>query len=144
MLFRSVYAEAAYPDHYLWKYIKNHDYEGFITEELDWRKKLSLPPFTRMTLIRVSGKNEEKVNQAAEKIHSILKSFFNRSGRNDHILFPVTEPPLSKIRNRFKRNITLITPKSSSSYLQLSKIIEEITGFSGISVTFDVDPLNET
>jgi len=140
----AVYAEAAYPDHYLWKYIKNHDYEGFITEELDWRKKLSLPPFTRMTLIRVSGKNEEKVNQAAEKIHSILKSFFNRSGRNDHILFPVTEPPLSKIRNRFKRNITLITPKNSSSYLQLSRIIEDISGFSGISVTFDVDPLNET
>lgn len=139
-----VFAEAAYPDHYLWKYIKNYDYEGFITEELEWRKKLSLPPFTRMTIIRISGKNEERVNKSAEKIHSILRNVFNNYSGKDYILFPVIEPPLSKVRNRFKRNITIITPKTRESFVKLNKIIAEIPIIKEISITYDVDPLNET
>jgi primosomal protein N' (replication factor Y) (superfamily II helicase) len=139
----AVYAEAVYPDHYLWKYIKDNDYEGFITEELDWRKKLSLPPYTRMMIIRVSGKNEKKVSDSAESLHSYIKRSLEETGSRNVILFPVSEPPLSKIKNRFKKNISLITPKTSTDLKKLNKIIANIPDLKGVSITFDVDPLNE-
>ncbi|MGI6393321.1 MAG: replication restart helicase PriA [bacterium] len=139
-----VYAEALYPDHYLWKYAKNHDFEGFIKEELAWRTRLSLPPFTRMVIVRISGKNENSVNRAANLLHSHIENFIKAKNCDGFILFPVSEPPLSKIKSRFRKNITLIAPKNSNGLRKLNKIFTEMPSLKGVSVTFDVDPLNET
>lgn len=139
----TVYAEAVYPDHYLWKYIRSNDYEGFMAEELNWRKRLSLPPFTKMIIVRISGKNEKKVNDLALTLHQQISTLLEQN-INNIILFPVSEPPLSKIKNRFRKNITLISPKNSSDLKKLNKIITNFPSFKGVAITFDVDPLNET
>lgn len=140
----SVYAEALYPDHYLWKHILKYDYKGFMTEELEWRHRLSLPPFTRMIIIRISGKAEKTVNNAAATVHSVLEKRFNEKGISGFTLFPVTEPPLSKIRNNYRKVITVITPKNGNAHRHFLNFISNIRDLKGVSITFDVDPLNET
>lgn len=139
-----VYAESVYPDHYLWKYVTNHDYEGFIEEELLWRKKLFLPPYSKMTIIKISGTKEYLVNNAADDIHNLLKCSFDKIRNIGFVLFPPIEPPLSKTKNRFRKNISIISPKNSKAFKILKDTLLEIPRVPQILITFDVDPVNET
>ena len=139
----SVWAEAIYPDHYIWKYLENNDYRGFITEELSWRERLGLPPFTKITVVKVSGKNEPAVNSASESIYNYLAGEINSLKNRDFSILPPVEPPLSKINSKFRRNITMIYPKNSSASRALNRILGGCPVRRGIAITFDIDPVNE-
>jgi len=139
----NVWAEAIYPDHYIWKYLENNDYRGFATEELAWRERLGLPPFTKMTVIKLSGRSEQSVNSASESIYGFLTRELDRFKNIPFIILPPLEPPLSRINNRFRKNITLISPKNSSASKALTLILNSCPVKKGIAVTFDIDPVNE-
>ncbi len=138
-----VFAETICPDHYIWKYIKNNDYEGFIAEELSWREKLGLPPYTRMITVRISGADEEKTCGFAEQCFEFIDSFVGNSGAGNIMVYPPEEPLLSKVQNRFRRNIPIIFPKNSKVAFQLKDALCRMPLKPGITVTYDVDPVNE-
>lgn len=137
-----IWAEALYPDHYIWKYLKTHDYPEFIREELSWRERLGLPPYTKMTIIRISGKNEEKVNQTSLKIFKDIEKAV--TGADSIKVFPPEEPPLSRIKSRVRKNITIISPKTASANKYLNELLRSLSSPSSIALTFDVDAINET
>ena len=137
-----IWAEALYPDHYIWKYIQNHDYPGFIREELSWRERLGLPPFTKMTILRISGKDEKKVDDTAQTIFKKIKKAVQNT---DSIkIFPPEEPALSRIKNRIRKNITIISPKTTSANNYLKDLFLSLSVPSSIALTFDIDAVNET
>lgn len=140
----NVWAEAIYPDHYIWKYLQNNDYQGFIKEELSWRERLGLPPFTKITAIKISGKDEKAVNTAADSVYNYLNTSLNSAKFNDFIVFPPVEPPLSKINSKFRKNITVVCPKTSQASGALNKILMNCPEFSNIITTFDIDSVNES
>jgi len=139
----NVWAEAIYPDHYIWKYLKNNNYRGFIKEELEWRERLSLPPFTKITVIKISGKDDKKVNSASDSIFDYLSNASRSKEYKDLAIFPPVEPPLSKLNSKFRKNITVISPKSFSRSKLLNKLLNNCPEFSGIVVTYDIDSVNE-
>ena len=138
-----VFAETIYPDHYIWNYIKNNDYEGFIEEELSWRSQLGFPPFTRMITVRISGKDEEKTNNFADQCFEIINNFVEGSSMEDVLVYPPEEPMLSKVQNRFRKNISITFPKNSRIAANLKKYLWNLPERSGITVTYDVDPISD-
>lgn len=140
----SVWAEAIYPDHYIWKYLENNDYQGFIKEELLWRERLSLPPYTKITAIKISGKEENKVISATDLIFSYLSKTVKSSEFHDFVVFPPVEPPLSKINSKFRKNIVIISPKTSQGSKSLNKLLRATPELSGVITTFDIDSVNES
>jgi len=139
-----VWAEALSPEHYIWQYLPKHDYPGFMEEELSWRKQLSLPPYTRMTIIRIIGINEEKVRKGAEIIYDFLCQSVDIREFDETEIYPPEEPPLSKVRNRFRMNITIVSQKSSKGQKHLYKLLNSIPELKGINMLFDIDATNET
>lgn len=138
----AIWAEALYPDHYIWKHLKTHDYPSFIREELSWRKRLGLPPYTKMTIIRISGKNEKKVDETSEKIFETIEMAV--SGTECIKVFPPEEPPLSRIKSRIRKNITIISPKTAASNSYLKELLASLSSPPSVAITFDVDAVNET
>ena len=138
-----VFAETIYPDHYIWNYVKNNDYEGFINEELSWRGQLGLPPFTRMITVRISGNDEEKTDKFADKCFEIINDFVESSSFEDVLVYPPAEPMLSKVQNRFRKNISITFPKNAKVAASIKKCLWKMEKMSGIAVTFDVDPISE-
>ncbi len=57
------------PTHYALKRAANHDYDGFYDEEIEARKELCYPPFSRLSVLRIAGPDE----RAALKAASILR-----------------------------------------------------------------------
>lgn len=138
-----VFAETIYPDHYIWNYIKNNDYEGFINEELSWREQLGFPPFTRMITVRISGNDEEKTDKFAEECFEIISNFIESSSFEDVLVYPPAEPMLSKVQNRFRKNISITFQKNAKVAASIKKCLWKMEKKSGITVTFDVDTISE-
>jgi primosomal protein N' len=57
---------------------------------------------------------------------------------------PPDEPPLSRIRNRFRVNITVISQRSVKGQKQLYSLLRSVPDFRGINILFDIDATNET
>jgi len=54
------------PEHPLFGYLKEHDYEGFALAVLETRAPLSYPPFGRITNIEVRGPEETRTEEIAQ------------------------------------------------------------------------------
>src|SRR6202008_1416166 len=61
-----VFVQSFTPFHPAIQYARRHDFEGFYEQEIDFRKQLNYPPWSRLALILLRGRNEDKVKFSAE------------------------------------------------------------------------------
>lgn len=122
-------------DHYIFKYLKKFDSEGFYKHELELRKELKLPPYKRMGVLSIRAKNLEKSEKEANEIYQKLEGAVNKKG-----FFQFSEPvpcvPL-KARGNYRFEIFF-------KYNKPEKINEALNGIlkqrrSGVIVTINPD-----
>src|SRR5207302_7525788 len=63
-----VFVQAFTPFHPAIQYARRHDFEGFYEQELEFRRQLNYPPLSRVALLTLKGRNEEKVKFSAEHL----------------------------------------------------------------------------
>lgn len=98
------------PNHYVFKYLLTHDYSGFYEREVETRKTLNYPPFSRLCLIRVVGESEEQVLHYGQEIARYLWQA-NRE-KKFSVLGPAPAP-LVRINNRYRYHILVKQPRES-------------------------------
>ena len=69
-----VFVQAFAPFHPAIQYARRHDFNGFYEQEIEFREQLKYPPFSRIALLTLKGRNEEKVKFSAEHLKKILES----------------------------------------------------------------------
>ncbi len=118
-----------------------NDYYGMYKQQLLERKNFNYPPFYRLVQIKLLHKNPEMVNKGGDMLAEKLREKF---GKN--VLGP-EYPLISKIRNRYHKNI-IVKIKKDNSYLenklQLKKITDEflkLQQYKSVRVIIDVDPV---
>ncbi|MFC1668880.1 primosomal protein N' [Spirochaetota bacterium] len=93
-------------DHYIYDFLINHDYYGFYKHELEIRKMLDYPPFTRIARLLVRGKDEGTVKESIEKLnHSIIKN--KKKFGSDIVVLGPSQAPLAKIAGSYRHHILL-------------------------------------
>lgn len=93
------------PEHYSIQFSRNCDYKGFYDEEIKLRKALKYPPFLRMGVITVFGKDNNRVKFAVEKWHLLLNGVI---GDNNEVEILGPHPaPLEKINGNHRYQIVL-------------------------------------
>ena len=85
------------PLHYAIRPVRNHDYEAFYAEELGHRAPLGYPPFGHLASLLVSGPDEERTREAAERLVAVARG----AGEPVEVLGPAPAP-LSRLRGRFR------------------------------------------
>lgn len=90
------------PDHYSIKYAKNHDYKGFYNLEINQRKILFNPPFSKRVEIMVSSSDRIKASRSAKEIVELLKE----KAKNSKIYGPA-ESFIFKMNNNYRYTITI-------------------------------------
>ena len=76
-----VFVQAFAPFHPAIQYARRHDFNGFYEQEMEFRAQLKYPPFSRVALITLKGRNEEKVKFVAEHLKEELeKQLRGKSG----------------------------------------------------------------
>src|SRR6266540_2649050 len=68
-----VIVQAFTPFHPAIQYARRHDFAGFYDQEIEFREQLKYPPASRVALLTLRGRNEEKVKFSAEHLKRELE-----------------------------------------------------------------------
>jgi primosomal protein N' (replication factor Y) len=132
------------PDHYAIKYLIDHDYKSFVQSELEFRRALHYPPFTRLICVRIDGPKSEEVETKAKAVAVALREkAASKSKLHEavEILGPAPAP-IYKLRNRYRWQI-LLKGKQISSLLKLASQAEDFAPRArNLRLHIDVDPYN--
>jgi len=132
------------PDHYSIQRAREHDFSGFYREEIQFRRDLEYPPFSRLINFRLSGNSEKRTKSAAEEMGKIGQALLKKGyGKGIEILGP-SAAPFAKVRGKFRWQM-LVKGKSSRLLHQfgqdLAARMQEQTKGRGVNLDIDVDPV---
>ena len=119
--------------HYSITCAKDNDYNMFYEEEMKIRKTLKYPPYYNLCLIKVSGKEFEKVFDNAKKISIYLKSHIS-----DIVLGP-SAANIPKINSLYYVNI-IIKYKKTKDILNALLFIKDRYKKEATNVDIDLNP----
>lgn len=131
------------PDHYSIECSSQHRIDEFYERELENRKELNYPPFSRLIVLRIQGTQAFKVKQASETLYEKL-SQLKESGEIQGDLLGPSPCLLEKLRNNYRWQVLIKAPMNLNlqpalKQQLLSKQGEWLT--SGLRLVVDVDPL---
>ena len=131
------------PRHYTLRHVIDHDVKKFYDEELEERRALMYPPFSRIALVETKGKNEAAVQKHSERFAQLLRT----SDGQLTILGPAPAV-IAKINNQYRWHILLKSPKTAdpSGGLLRSTLRKALAAYGrfanrSVRLTIDVDPV---
>ena len=133
------------PEHYAVETARRQDFMDFYYKEIPFRQALSYPPYSRLALFKISGRDKDKTDAVAEQLGKAINDILNRKPAlkdSVEVMGPIASP-LSKIASVFRRQIILKSGNYklfSIVYHTLASDFSAIMNHNEVSVTIDVDP----
>ena len=135
-----VFVQAFAPFHPAIQYARRHDFNGFYEQEIEFREQLKYPPASRVALLTLKGRNEEKVKFSADhlklELEKTLKEF------KDLIFAGPAPAPLLRAETFYRYQIMLRTRAMSALSRELARIIQSLALPEGVTLAVDIDPVN--
>lgn len=136
-----VFIQTSKADNPVLGFVKNHDFTGFYKSELESRRRLGYPPFTRVINIYVRNKDREMCDKAAMIFSSAL-----RQSLGNRVLGP-EKPFIARVSNQFIQQIMLKIETDASMVkvkIFLRSVYESLASDPAIktsTIYYDVDPV---
>jgi len=129
------------PDHAVFRHLVANDYDGFMREELETRRTLNYPPFSRLVLACCTADDAGLLNAFMEGWASAARQLL--ANRNVTVLGPA--PPLvPRVKNRFREQMLLkgaLQQGDKDAVMSAFKdLVGKGRGRSSIELRWDVDP----
>jgi primosomal protein N' (replication factor Y) len=154
-----VFVQAFTPSHPAIQYARRHDFTGFYEQEIEFREQLKYPPISRVALLTLKGRNEDKVNFSAEHLKRVLESKIQSpkskvepseqsldlgSWTSDLIISGPAPAPLLRAEQFYRYQIMLRTRAMSKLSHSLAKIMETLALPEDVTLAVDIDPVDLT
>ena len=133
----TVLIQTFHPDNPAIQMAKEGKLEEFYAVELDTRRALAFPPFSRLIRIVVRSSNEKKGTDA---IADLGKALSQRLGRAGTVLGPA-ECPISRISGSHRSHLIIRTTAFAEAHDLVGSVLEDFKPPSGVHLEVDVDPL---
>jgi primosomal protein N' (replication factor Y) len=130
------------PDHYAVEYAAAHDYERFFASEIEFRRALNYPPFSRLVHLRLEGPRAEEVEAKAVRLGEALRQE-HKPGVKTHGQIEILGPapaPIEKLRGRYRWQILLKGEKSASLLERANQARAMLPRSRSVRLHVDVDP----
>jgi primosomal protein N' (replication factor Y) len=152
-----VFVQAFAPFHPAIQYARRHDFNGFYEQEIEFREQLKYPPVSRVALLTLKGRNEEKVKFSAEHLKKVLESKVQSpkskaaAGETtldighwplDLIIAGPAPAPLLRAETFYRYQIMLRTRAMSALSRELARIIQSLALPEDVTLAVDIDPVN--
>jgi primosomal protein N' (replication factor Y) len=135
-----VFVQAFTPFHPAIQYARRHDFAGFYEQEIDFRRQLNYPPASRIALLLIKGRNEEKVKFSAAHVRHEIEKW---SGNFPDIRLAGPAPaPLARTESKYRYQILLRTRQMSRLSQNLAGLNASLTLPEEVSMIIDIDPVN--
>lgn len=122
------------PDNLIIQALKQNDRNAFLTEEMQARQILKMPPFGKLAALIISGKNQEKTYRF---VQNLVRHALPQEGIE--ILGPVVAP-LSKLKNKYRYRLLIKADKKIKIQNYLHLWLDPAIIPSSIDMRVDVDP----
>jgi primosomal protein N' (replication factor Y) len=152
-----VFVQAFTPFHPAIQYARRHDFVGFYEQEIGFRDQLKYPPASRVALLTLKGRNEDKVKFSAEHVARVVESKANVAkptgsadeaaaesggGISDLLIAGPAPAPLLRAENLYRYHIMLRTRAMSRLSHLLAQITTTLTLPDDVTLTVDIDPVD--
>ena len=132
-----IYLQTFHPDHVSIQSALSHDTEGFWKQELELRKDLGYPPFSKLGLLVYRAKEEKKALAAAEKAADMLRKGAPSLGVE--ICGPAPAG-IFKLRGHYRFQVLLKAPKPRAIRRLIQTMDSKLETPSGVFRVVDLDP----
>jgi len=137
----TVILQTSSPEHAIIGQVIRNDYKAMYATQCEERKLFKYPPFYRIIQIVLRHRDQNIVNQAANRLAADLRAVFG-----DRILGP-NKPVVSRVQNLYIKHI-LLKIENEASPEKAKEILRQITNqvladsrFKSLWVNLDVDPV---
>jgi primosomal protein N' (replication factor Y) len=166
-----VIVQAFAPFHPAIQYARRHDFVGFYEQEIEFREQLHYPPLSRIALLTLKGRNEDKVKFTAEHLRRELEKLTLAKAREkesegvaasgsevqasqtiqapsphsvlrDLIIAGPAPAPLARAESNYRYQIMLRTRQMSRLSQHLAKLTQTLTLPEDLALVVDIDPVN--
>lgn len=167
-----VVVQAFTPFHPAIQYARRHDFAGFYEQELEFREQLKYPPLSRIALLTLRGRNEDKVRFSAEHVRKELdklsandveKGSGERERREltlamkenpspsgpsasallrDLIISGPAPAPLLRAESFYRYQIMLRAQRMGALSRRLAELLPTLALPEDVLLTVDIDPVN--
>jgi primosomal protein N' (replication factor Y) len=135
-----VFVQSFTPFHPAIQYARRHDFAGFYEQEIEFREQLNYPPVTRIALLTLKGRNEDKVKFTADHLRKELEKTL--AGDKDLILAGPGPAPLLRAETFYRYQLMLRTRQMPPLSRALAKFQETLALPDDLTLTIDIDPVN--
>ena len=124
------------PDHYAIQAAASLDYEDFVQQELNFRKQLGYPPFSRLIRVLFESKDEAVAQQAGREVRQKLPN-----SDECQVLGPAPAV-LARLKERWRVHLVVkcMTSEAFAAAMEQLRTVEDM-GTQKLRVTLDVDPV---
>jgi primosomal protein N' (replication factor Y) len=148
-----VFVQAFAPFHPAIQYARRHDFIGFYEQEMAFREQLKYPPASRIALLTLKGRNEEKVKFSADHLKRVLESKVQSPKSKDSpggitldfkdlIIAGPAPAPLLRAETFYRHQIMLRTRAMSALSRELAQIIQSLKLPEDVTLAVDIDPVS--
>jgi primosomal protein N' (replication factor Y) len=157
-----VVVQAFTPFHPAIQFARRHDFLGYYEQELEFREQLKYPPFGRVALLTLKGRNEEKVKFSADHLKKVIESTVQRSKVQgprskgapgsetldighwtlDLVIAGPAPAPLLRAETFYRYQIMLRTQRMSALSRELAKITQSLVLPEDVMLAVDIDPVD--
>jgi primosomal protein N' (replication factor Y) len=135
-----VVVQAFSPFHPAIQYARRHDFLGFYEQEIEFREQLKYPPVSRVALLTLKGRNEDKVKFSADHLRRELAQAL--TAFKDLIIAGPAPAPLLRAETYYRYQIMLRTRPMARLSAALARLLETLSLPEDVSLTVDIDPVN--
>ena len=134
-----VFVQAFTPFHPAIQFARRHDFTGFYEQELEFRRQLKYPPFSRIALLTLKGRNEEKVKFSAgylrRELDKLLAEFPGLT------LAGPAPAPLLRAETFYRYQIMLRGQRMSALSSKLAQLTQTVELPEDVALAVDIDPV---
>ena len=135
-----VFVQAFTPFHPAIQFARRHDFVGFYEQEIEFREQLKYPPASRVALLTLKGRSEEKVKFSADHLKRELEK--KLKALKDLVIAGPAPAPLLRAENFYRYQIMLRTRAMSALSRELAVIVQLLTLPDDVTLAVDIDPVS--
>jgi primosomal protein N' (replication factor Y) len=133
-----VFIQAFTPFHPAIQYARRHDFAGFYEQEIEFRQQLKYPPVSRIALLLLKGRNEEKVKFSARHVRQEIEK---KAGAIPDLVIAGPAPaPLGRAETMYRHHIMLRSRHMAKLSRGLAELSSTLNLPEDVSLTIDIDP----
>ena len=135
-----VFVQSFTPFHPAIQFARRHDFGGFYEQEIEFRKELNYPPFARIALLTLKGRNEQKVQFAAEHLKRELEKL--TADLKGTMLLGPAPAPLLRAETFYRYQLMLRVRQMPELSRRLAKLMTDLVLPDDVAVAVDIDPVS--